>query len=150
MVRDAIVFRCKHPRVRDELTCEKAIEIGRNCETNLSSLKKLASDEDPTVNALNQEKRPPWNRPRSNKNKFKRKPPAEKNADSKDCESKLKKPTNKCGRCGYDKTHKKCPAMGQQCGYCKKMYHYAKFCMAKEVHNLQVEDLEQETEEESD
>jgi len=41
--------------------------------------------------------------------------------------------------------------MGQQCGYCKKMYHYAKFCMAKEVHNLQeVEDLEQETEEESD
>ena len=91
-----------------------------------------------------------WNRPRSNKNKFKRKPPAEKNADSKDCESKLKKPTNKCGRCGYDKTHKKCPAMGQQCGYCKKMYHYAKFCMAKEVHNLQVEDLEQETEEESD
>jgi len=51
----------------------------------------------------------------------------------------------------FDKTHKKCPAMGQQCGYCKKMNHYAKFCMAKEVHNLQeVEDSEQETEEESD
>ena len=34
-------------------TCEKAIEVGRNYETNLSSLKKLASDEDPTVNTLN-------------------------------------------------------------------------------------------------
>lgn len=66
VVRDAIVFRCKHPKVRekcldlaDELTCEKPIEIGRNYKTNLSSLKKLASDEDPTVNALNQENRPP-------------------------------------------------------------------------------------------
>ena len=41
MVRDAIVFRCKHPKVRekcldqaDALTCEKAIEIGRNYETS--------------------------------------------------------------------------------------------------------------------
>ena len=57
MVRSAIVFRCKNPKVRekcldqtDALTSEKAIEIGRNHETNLSSLKKLASDEDPTVN----------------------------------------------------------------------------------------------------
>ena len=66
MVRDAIVFRCKHPKMRekcldlaDELTCEKAIEIGGNHETNFSSLKKLASDEDPTVNALRKDKRPP-------------------------------------------------------------------------------------------
>ena len=79
MVRDAIVFRCKHPKVRekcldqaDALTWEKAIEIGQNYETNLSSLKKLASDEDPTVNTLSQEKRPPWNRrQRSNKSKGK-------------------------------------------------------------------------------
>ena len=47
IVRDAIVFRCKHAKVRekcldlaDSLTCEKAVEIGQNHETNLSSLKK--------------------------------------------------------------------------------------------------------------
>ena len=69
MVRDAIVFRCKHPKVRKKclhqagaLTFGKAIEIDRNYETDLSSLKKLASDEDLTVNTLNQEKRPPSNR----------------------------------------------------------------------------------------
>ena len=46
MVRDAIVFRCKRTKVRekcfdlaDELTLEKAVEIGRNHETNLTSLK---------------------------------------------------------------------------------------------------------------
>ena len=56
MVRDAIVFRCKHAKVwekcidlADTLTLEKAIEIGRNHETNLSSLKKLAKDEDQRV-----------------------------------------------------------------------------------------------------
>ena len=33
------------------------MEIGRNHETNLTSLKKLAKDEDLTVNVLNKEKR---------------------------------------------------------------------------------------------
>ena len=56
MVRDAIVFRCKHTKVRekcldlaDELTLEKAVKIGRTHKTNLDNLKKLAKDEDPTV-----------------------------------------------------------------------------------------------------
>ena len=150
MVRDAIVFRCKHPKVRekcldqaDALTCEKAIKIGRNYETNLSSLKKLASDEDPTVNTLSQEKRPPWNRwQRSDKSKGK----TEKTTEAKDVGSK-----HKCGRCGYDKAHKKCPAMGQQCRHCKKMNHFSKLCLSKEVHQLrEVADSDQETEGDSD
>ena len=157
MVRDATVFRFQHPKVRekcldlaDELTCEKAIEIGRNHETNLCSLKKLAGDEDLTVNALCKDKRPPWNR-RQRSVKNKRKPAKEEIDDTKDRESKPRKPKNKCGRCGYDKAHKKCPAIGQQCGYCKNMNHYSKFCMAKQVHNLRkAVDFEQETEEDSD
>jgi len=59
MVRDAIVFCCKHSKVRekcldlaDELTLEKAVKIGRTNETNLDSLKKLAKDKDPTVNVV--------------------------------------------------------------------------------------------------
>ena len=59
MVRDAIVFCCKHSKVRekcldlaDELTLEKAVKIGHTHETNLHSLKKLAKDEDPTVNGV--------------------------------------------------------------------------------------------------
>ena len=150
MVRDATIFCCKHPKVRekyldqaDALTCEKAIEIGRNYETNLSSLKKLASDEDPTVNTLSQEKRLPWNRrQRSNKSKGK----TEKTTKANYVESK-----HKCRRCGYDKAHKKCPAMGQQCRHCKKMNHFSKLCLSKEVHQLQeVADSNQETEGDSD
>ena len=59
IVCDAIVFRCKHSKVRekcldwaDELTLEKAVKIGRTHEMNLDSLKKLAKDEDPTVNIV--------------------------------------------------------------------------------------------------
>ena len=96
MVRDVIVFRCKHPKVRekcldqaDVLTCEKAFEIGQNYETNLSSLKKLASDEDLTVNTMNQEKHLPWNRRQcSNKNKGKA---ATETTEMKDVELKHKK-----------------------------------------------------------
>ena len=40
-------------------------------------------------------------------------------------------------RCGYGKTHKKCPAMGQQCALCKKMNHYVKSCRSKEFHYLE-------------
>ena len=148
MVRDAIVFRCKHPKVRekcldqaDALTCEKAIEIGRNYETNLRSLRKFASDEDPTVNTLNQTKRPLWNR--------RQRPNKTEAAETKDVDSKHKKPIHKCGRCGYDKLHKKCPVMGQQCGYCKKMNHFSKVCLSKEVHQLQ-EVAETDTEPEGD
>ena len=59
MVHDAIVFRCKYSKVcemclnlADELTIEKAVKIVPTQETNLDSLRKLAKDEDPTVNVL--------------------------------------------------------------------------------------------------
>ena len=156
MVRDAIVFRCKHTKVRekcldlaDTLTLEKAVEIGRNHETNLTSLKKLAKDEDPTVNALNKEKRQTRNR-RQQSNKGTNKQDSAKTAtDAKSSKQNRKKPNEKCGRCGYDRTHKKCPAMGQQCGFCKKMNHYSKLCRSKEVHNLQEVDDPDNSEDDS-
>ena len=77
----------------------------------------------PTVNAIEKKKRPKQTRETS-------------------------KSKDKCGRCGNDKTHKKCPAMGQQCGLCKKMNHYAKSWRSKEFHNLEeVEDSDPEEEE---
>jgi len=92
------------------------------------------------------EKRTPWNR-RQCSNKNKGKPPTEKTVEMKDVKSKHKKPINKCRWCGYDKTHKECPAMGQQCRYCKKMNHFSKFCLSKDVHQLQeVADSNKETE----
>ena len=65
MVRDAIVFRCKHVKVRekclnlaDTLTLEKAIEIGRIHETNLSSLKKAHQRRRPDCECPKQRKTP--------------------------------------------------------------------------------------------
>ena len=122
----------------DELAREKAVKIGRNHETNSNSLKKPSKDEDPTVNNIETKKRPKQMRPRNKGQEKKR---------------ETNKSKDKCGRCGYDKTHKKCPAMGQQCGLCKKMNHYAKFCRSKEVHNLEEvvdsDPEEEESEEES-
>ena len=118
MVRDAIVFRCKHPKVgekcldqADALTCEKAIEIGPNLRNKPQQSEEARQRRRPNREYPESEKRPPWNRrQRSNKSKGK----TEKTAEAKDVESK-----HNCGRCGYDKAHKKCPAMGQQCRHCK-------------------------------
>ena len=201
MVRDAIVFRCKHSKVRekcldqaDVLTCEKAIEVGRNYETNLSSLKKLASDEDPTVNTpievgrnyetnlsslkkLASDEDPIVNTPievgrnyETNLSSLKKlasdedptvntlnfrpgivgsvqiktKRKTEMTAEAEEVESK-----HKCRRCGYDKAHKKCPAMGQQCRLCKKMNHFSKLFLSKEVHLVVVDSDQKESEDDS-
>ena len=134
MVRHAIVFRCKYTKVRekfldlaDELTLEKAVEIGRNHKTNLNSIKKLAKDEDPTANVVDKEKRQTRSRrKRSNKGTNKQ------DTEQKSLEGKRPDKKDKCGKCGYDKTHTKSPAMGQQCSFCKTR--------SKQVRLLQKED----------
>ena len=137
MVRDAIVFRCKQSKVRekcldlaDELILEEAVKIGRAHETNLDSLKKLAKGEDPTVNVV--EKRQIQSRRKRSQQD------AEKQASEE--KEKTDRTKFKCGRCGYNKTHRKCPAMGQQCSFCKKMNHYSKLCRSRQVHHLQEDD----------
>ncbi|CAB3990818.1 Hypothetical predicted protein [Paramuricea clavata] len=40
--------------------------------------------------------------------------------------STREKTTNPCNRCGYDRAHKQCPAMGSLCNACGKRNHYAK------------------------
>ena len=115
------------------MALEKAVEIGRKHESNSNSLKKSSKDEDSTVNTIEKKKRPKQMCPRNKGQERKR---------------ETNKSKDNCGRCGYDKTHKKCPEVGQRCGLCKKMNHYAKFCRSKEVHNLkEVEDSDPEEEE---
>ena len=137
MVRVAIVFRCKYSKVRekcldlaDELILEEAVKIGRTHETNLDSLKKVAKDEDPTVNVV--EKR------QTQRHRKRSKQDAEKQASEE--KEKTDRMKDKCGRCGYNKTHRKYPAMGQQCSFCKKMNHCSKLCRSRQVHHLQEED----------
>ena len=126
-------------KLADELTLEKAVEIGRNHETNLNSLKKLAIEEEPTMNIVNKERSQTRSR-RKRSNKGTNKQDTEKKS-SEGKERPDKK--DKCGRCGYDKTHRNCPAMGRQCSFCKKINHYSKLCRSKQVHHLQEEDFSQ-------
>ena len=145
MVGDTIVFCCKHPKVHekcldhvDTLTSEKAIKISRNYETNLSSLKKFTSHEDPTVNTLSQEKHLPWNHQQSsNKSKGK----TEKTTEAKDVESK-----HKCRQ-----STQEMPSNGATVQTLQKMNYFLKLCLLKEVHQLQeVANSDQETERDSD
>ena len=86
------------------------MKIGRTHETNLDSLKKLAKDEDPTVNVV--EKGQTQSRRKRSKQD------AEKQASEE--KEKTDRTKDKCGRCGYDKNHRKCLAMGQQCSALQK------------------------------
>ena len=126
------------------MTLEKAIEIGRNHEANLTSLKKLAKDEDPSVNSISQGKfrqQVPRSRRFSGKRPkgYREREKPDENIESKDM----------CGRCGLDKSHQRCPAIGQQCRKCLKMNHYAKVCRAKPVHKVQLEGTEDTCSEDS-
>lgn len=38
---------------------------------------------------------------------------------------------DRCGNCGGDKNHKRCPAVGLECRNCKKLNHFAKVCRSK-------------------
>ena len=38
---------------------------------------------------------------------------------------------SRCGNCGGNKSHQRCPAYGQECRNCKKMNHFAKCCRSK-------------------
>ena len=114
----------------------KAVEIGRNHEKNLTSLKKLAKDEDLTVNVVNKEKRQTLSHHKHSNKGTNKQDTNRKASEGKERPDKR----DKCGRCGYNKTHKKCPAMGQQCSFFKKMNHYSKLCRSKQLHHLQEED----------
>ena len=123
MVRDAIVFRCKHTKAReecldlaDELTLEKAVEIGCNHETNLNSLKRLTKDEGQTVNIVNKERSQTRSRRKRSKKGTNRQDTEKKSSEGKERPDKK----DKCGRCGYHNTLRNCPAMGQQRSFCKK------------------------------
>ena len=50
-----------------------------------------------------------------------------------------------CDRCGYQHQHRKCPAAGQSCKYCKKIGHFAKVCR-KAKHRQEIQELEAENE----
>ena len=114
MVRDAIFFRCKYTQVRDKCL-------------DLAYAFTLAKDEKP-----NYKKKRPKRSHRRHPNKGQETNPETKDSQKKPSDSRIK-----CGRRGFDNTDKKCPAMGQQCRYCKKINHYSKVCRSKEVHKKQ-------------
>ena len=122
MLRDAIVLRSRHPTVMEkcfdkgeELTLDMAINIGRNYETLQESIRVVGIDEDKKVNAVRN---------------FKKPQKSYKKAQKKSAKPKTET-SNECGRCGYDTSHKSCPAIGSVCNFCKKKDHFAKKCIFK-------------------
>ena len=50
---------------------------------------------------------------------------------------------NRCGNCGGNKRHQRCPAVGKECRNCKKLNHFEKVCRSK-AHSVNfAETLEQ-------
>ncbi len=122
MLRDAIVLRAVHDTVRekcleigDELTLDRAIQIGQNYETSILSMATIG-DEDPRVNKVSMGR---------GTGKYKHGKPRKSDKQDKDESEEL------CSRCGYDISHTKCPAKSSQCNKCKKYGHFAKVCKSK-------------------
>lgn len=41
-----------------------------------------------------------------------------------------------CFSCGYDKSHRKCPAVGNRCNFCNGINHFSKVCRKKSRTNV--------------
>lgn len=123
MLRDAIVLRSHSATVREkcldkgnDLTLDKAIQIGQNHEASQESMKVIDSrvDEDPKVHAVHDKRRGRGRR-----------------APTKPAAAAKGQAQKNCGRCGYPNTHEHCPAANSTCGYCKKQGHWSKVCRNK-------------------
>ena len=121
MLRDAIVLRSHSATVREkcldkgnELTLEKAIQIGQNHEASQESMRVIDArvDEDPKVHTVQTKSR--------NHRGRQGKPAA--------AEAARKTAQANCGRCGYSNSHESCPAYNSTCGYCRKRGHWSKMC----------------------
>ena len=151
MVRDAIVLRSHHDKVReycldkgDELTLDMAITIGRNHETSQESMRVINHGEDASVNAISRGRRSaqrPSYRNRDNRpaTSDRRSTTSRRNPEARNPEAR----NRKCNKCGYNthRKHESCPAKGKQCDFCNKPNHFASMCRKKNKSNMhQVED----------
>ena len=135
MLVDLIINGVKHKKVQlrlldqgQELTLNKAIEIGRQYELSQSQMKIFRGEEVLTVKSKH----------------------SCKNKKSSGTVHKQKNPVNsakshhngKCGKCGTVHDKGKCPASGTVCKYCKKRDHWLIVCRKRlrKVNLLQEED----------
>ena len=164
MVRDCIVLRSFHEKVKekcidegDTLTLAKAVDIGRNYETQLDSMNAIRGAEG-NVNAV-RDARQTRTRPRqttgrhnqSNRNQNNRNPSYRNQSNSNQGNQRAKK---QCSKCGYDRHDKQetCPAKDKTCDYCNGRNHFAKVCFKKKNKETtnQVEESSYENEENSE
>ena len=126
MLRDAIAVKSVNQRVRekclnegDSLTLAKAIQIGQNFEVAQDSLRAINKESE--VHSLQHKSK--------DKKSFK--------AHQKPQERpKLTgKGNQKCSRCGYNRSHKSCPAEGKKCAKCGKFNHFAAVCRSQKAAN---------------
>ncbi|XP_033099919.1 uncharacterized protein LOC117103478 [Anneissia japonica] len=130
MLRDAIVCSALNSKVRekcldlgDELTSDKAVSIGQNYETSQESMKVIGKDEYAKVHAIRKQAEHYQKKEKGILKPYKSKPYKP---------SPSTKQT-KCTKCGYDATHKVCPAKNKTCAICQKKKYFAAVCRKRDT-----------------
>ena len=137
-LRDAIVFHCYSDKVRekcldegDELTLEKAIEIGQVHEISQQGLKELSlKNEDPSVHMIHKKiQKKIYKKKQMNythQPNYAQQPNYTHQARSQHktlFRNRCKKSGNgMCGKCGYTPSKEECPAARKQCNKCNNTW----------------------------
>ena len=151
MLVDFIINGVRHQKVHErlldkgqELTLNKAIDVGRRYELSQRRMKIMRGEEILTVKPKYQNSDKSGNtvqpkniREKSHfveKSKFAGK-------------SNFADKSSLCGKCGMKHEFGKCPAKGTKCKYCKKPNHWLKVCRKRlsRVHSLQEGDSDFDT-----
>lgn len=140
MVRDGVVLRSFHEAVQekcvdqgDTLTLEKAIEVGRNYEMQLASMKAIRGEDQ---NQAGAHALSDMSRRTRYKKRDSRRPKTNRKSERRSSERR-KGSQKKCTKCGYGQHSRDdtCPAIGRTCDYCKKENHFATVCRKKKANN---------------
>ena len=105
----------------EELTLQKALEIGQQFEHSQTQIKMRRDEQSSAVAQV--------------KTKFEKKK-----------QTKFRSRPKQCSRCGKDSAHAHCPAKATKCTYCGKQGHWKLMCRfrQKSVHRIEESDTELE------
>ena len=134
MIRDRLVVGLRNEKLSEKLqidaslTLEKAVQQARQSESVKKQQGVIRSSHIPSSNLETlEEKQAKSGRPRGS---HKPKQPSKSSGDGNN--SKFKRRTTGCERCGNPKNHNRqsCPAKDAKCHKCSKQGHFAKWCHA--------------------
>ncbi|RVE48416.1 hypothetical protein evm_006977 [Chilo suppressalis] len=124
LIRDKLINGIIDPKLRErllrepDLTLERCIEMCKTTEIATGYLHQLQEEDTQKIDKINKKQFNTNQQPKM----------------------------FKCRSCGYEHSHRQCPAYGKMCSFCKKSNHFASVCRSKQWNAHKIKEIQQDEE----